>query len=103
MNLTPPEHPKRSGRQPGTPKTGGRVKGTPNKSTAAVKEALTSAFEGLAGVPALIEWGRENPTEFYRLWSRLLPLQAKIEATLSLDDTLADRLARAKARAIGGE
>jgi hypothetical protein len=54
-------------------KTGGRQKGTPNKATAAVKEALTEAFDGLGGIPALIKWGRANATEFYKLWSRLLP------------------------------
>jgi hypothetical protein len=54
-------------------KTGGRTKGTPNKSTAAVKDALTQAFDHLGGVTALVEWGKKNATEFYKLWSKLLP------------------------------
>jgi hypothetical protein len=56
-------------------KTGGRQRGTPNKMTAVAKDAVSLAFEGLGGVPALIAWAKDNRTEFYRLWIRLLPLQ----------------------------
>ncbi len=69
-------------------KTGGRQKGTPNKSTTAVKEALLLAFDKLGGVPALAEWAKENPSDFYRLWSRLLPLELK--AQIGSRVTLAD-------------
>ena len=58
-------------------KTGGRKKGTPNRTTADVKAALTRAFDELGGVPALVEWGRDNPTQFYHLWSKLLPTEVK--------------------------
>lgn len=51
----------------------GRKKGTPNKTTAAVKEALALAFAGRGGVKALQSWADENPTEFYKLWAKLLP------------------------------
>lgn len=53
----------------------GRPKGTPNKTTAAVKEALTLAFKGLGGVPALVKWAKtaENRGEFYKLWAKMLP------------------------------
>jgi hypothetical protein len=60
-------------------KTGGRVKGTPNKATTSVKEALTLAFEGLGGYEALKAWGANEPTEFYKLWSRMLPQEVKSE------------------------
>lgn len=56
-------------------KTGGRKKGTPNKATTEVKNALISAFDEMGGVPALVEWGRENPTEFYKLWVKVMPVQ----------------------------
>lgn len=58
-------------------KTGGRRKGTPNKTTIAVKEALTDAFEQLGGVSSLVGWGRENPDEFYKLWVKMLPAEIK--------------------------
>lgn len=51
----------------------GRPKGAPNKTTHAAKEALALAFEGVGGVPALKKWAKDNQTEFYKLWSKLLP------------------------------
>ena len=63
----------RRGRPKGRPKTGGRKKGTPNVVTASIKSALTEAFDGLGGVPALVRWGKANPTPFYQCWSRLAP------------------------------
>ena len=60
---------------------GGRQKGTPNKTTAKVKEAMELAFEGIGGVPALIEWAEDNKTEFYKLFAKLLPVQ--VEANLN--------------------
>ncbi len=53
----------------------GRPKGVPNKTTAAAKEALTLAFQGIGGVASLQQWARENQTEFYKIWSKLLPLE----------------------------
>lgn len=60
-------------------KTGGRQKGTPNKATAEVKTALQEAFEHKGGVPALVAWADENPTEFYKLWAKMLPHEVKGE------------------------
>lgn len=56
-------------------KSGGRKKGTPNKSTTAVKNALIEAFDKLGGVDALTKWGQDEPTEFYKLWVKVLPVQ----------------------------
>ena len=64
-------------------KTGGRTKGTPNKTTTAVKEALNLAFEGVGGVPQLQEWAKENPTEFYKLWVKMLPQQVDMDANVN--------------------
>lgn len=55
-------------------KTGGRTKGTPNRATAAAKDALREAFESMGGASALAAWGKENPSEFYKLWVKILPL-----------------------------
>lgn len=65
-------------------KTGGRQKGTPNKTTMAVKEALSLAFEGLGGAEALTTWARTNETEFYKLWVKMLPqdVTANVQATI---------------------
>ena len=63
-------------------KTGGRVKGTPNKVTTAVKEALELAFDGIGGVAQLRDWAQDNPTEFYKLWAKMLPqeVNSKVES-----------------------
>lgn len=65
---------------PGQPKTGGRKKGVPNKTTSEVKKALTEAFDKMGGIPSLVEWGKENPTEFYKLWVKLIPVQQNVPA-----------------------
>lgn len=53
----------------------GRPKGSQNKSTVKVKEAFEAAFEALGGVDALVTWGATEKSEFYKLYSRLLPVQ----------------------------
>lgn len=56
-------------------KTGGRQKGVPNKATAGVKAAMLEAFKGIGGVPALTVWAKANPTEYYKLFARLIPTE----------------------------
>lgn len=75
--------PAKRGRPPGQPKTGGRPPGGLNKRTVAVKDALIAAFDGLGGVPKLIEWGEENPGEFFALWVKLLPREIEVGGNLS--------------------
>lgn len=63
----------------GSIKTGGRLKGTPNKVNGGVKAALTEAFERLGGVSGFVEWGKTEPSEFYKLWAKLIPTEVKID------------------------
>lgn len=46
------------------------------KAVQATRQQLLEAFELMGGVPALVKWGKTNPTEFYRIWARLLPKDA---------------------------
>lgn len=62
-------------------KTGGRRPGSPNKITSEIRTALTDAFDDLGGVPSLVLWGQENRTEFYKLWSKLVPKDVKVGGT----------------------
>jgi len=41
-----------------------------------VVQAFSNAFELIGGVPRLALWAHENETDFYKLYSRLLPSQA---------------------------
>lgn len=48
--------------------------------TIAVTVALHSAFELKGGVPGLIHWANDNPTQFYQLWAKLLPNENTLNA-----------------------
>lgn len=60
-------------------KTGGRQPGSVNRVTASVKAALEEAFDTSGGIDALVAWARENRTEFYKLYARLLPIDVKAD------------------------
>lgn len=59
------------------------------------REDLAEAFELMGGVPALVLWGKQNPTDFYRIWAKLIPATAAKESEAmpleSLLSELADR------------
>ena len=55
---------------------GGRQKGTPNKTTRKFKDALTAVYEDIGGNAALADWARENRGDFYRLCSKLIPIES---------------------------
>ena len=62
------------------PKGIGRPKGSRNRSTIMVKEAIEAVYDdlqaGAGGDHAHFRaWADGNPTEFYRLFARLIPYQ----------------------------
>lgn len=59
----------------GEVRIGGRVKGTPNKVTQEVKDVIAQVFDDIGGVPRMVVWAQLNPTEFYKLYGKLLPIQ----------------------------
>jgi hypothetical protein len=62
-------------------KTGGRQVGTPNKVTAIFKDAVRIVYEDIGGNTAFAAWAKENPTEFYRIASRLIPTEMATQGT----------------------
>jgi hypothetical protein len=54
---------------------GGRPKGATNVATREIKQAFHEAFFERGGVKALLKWADENPTDFYRLAARLIPVE----------------------------
>lgn len=63
------------------------------KKMADARQSLADAFELMGGVPGLVRWGKRNPTEFYRIWARLIPKEAA-DATGALPlESLLDKLA----------
>ena len=72
-------------------KTGGRVKGTPNKLTTSVKEAFEIAFRSMQAEKTvnLLTWGKENPTDFYKIAARLIPETINSRVTHTLEALVA--------------
>jgi hypothetical protein len=68
----------------GQEKKGGREKGTPNKLGTSVKDAFLEAFNLLQekDTVKLSVWGEENPTEFYKLCSKLIPAAVEMKAEI---------------------
>lgn len=68
----------------------GKPAGAVNKTTKLVKEVFAEAFAELQNDPSvkLVVWGKENPTEFYKLASKLIPtdLNANVNANIALQD-----------------
>lgn len=64
----------------------------PPKTVRTARENLTAAFDLMGGVPGLVKWGKKNPTEFYRMWARLIPKES-VEASVALPlESLLDKL-----------
>lgn len=70
-----------SGSKPGEHR-GGRKKGTLNKHTKAFKDLLVETYQALEAnkgrkkeepKTGLLEWAKSNPTDFYRICSKLVP------------------------------
>lgn len=53
----------------------GRQKGAVNLVGATAKENMLAVFTRLGGTHAMAEWARENQTEFYKIYGRLIPLE----------------------------
>lgn len=66
----------------------GRPKGVPNKVTKTVRETFERVFTQLqqSDTASLEVWAEGNPTEFYRLCSKLIPAQveAKVDAHVTI-------------------
>lgn len=73
---------RKDGRSRNLPNGGnGRPKGYPNKLTKSAKEAFRLAFEDLGGAKALAAWAKDNLTDFYRLYARMIPTEHNIAGT----------------------
>jgi hypothetical protein len=74
----------------------GRPKGIPNKVSTSAREAVLQVFQEIGGVPAFSKWARENPTEYYKIHSRLLPKEVELSGGVDfkheISETLMERL-----------
>jgi hypothetical protein len=56
----------------------GRPKGARNKVTRTTRENIEQVFLMLGGVKAFRDWAEKEPTDFYKIYSRLLPRDIEI-------------------------
>lgn len=52
-----------------------RPKGAQNKLSRAAKDNIAAVFVRLGGTAQMAVWAKENQTEFYRLYARLIPTE----------------------------
>lgn len=50
-----------------------RTVGAKNKVSGQAKENIQAVFVRLGSTAAMAEWAKENQTEFYKIYARLLP------------------------------
>lgn len=63
----------------------GRKPGTQNRLTLTVKQGFEAAFEKMQdGEHALDKWAAKNPTDFYKLASKLIPVQMAHQGGIAL-------------------
>lgn len=61
----------------------------PARTGVTAKEQLGDAFIRMGGVAGLVKWAKKNPTEFYRLWARLIPKEdSLLVANVGVEDLL---------------
>ena len=53
----------------------GRPAGVPNKLSSSVKDNVTQVFEDIGGLVFMADWAKQNPNQFFNIYSKLLPLQ----------------------------
>ena len=53
----------------------GRPKGVPNKVNGLAKDAVARVFEEIGGIANMAMWAKDNPTQFYQLYAKLIPVQ----------------------------
>lgn len=70
--------------------TGGRPKGAVNLLTKTVKETFMDAFHLMQKDKKanLFAWGKSNPTQFYIIMQRVMPLELNATLTGRLDITV---------------
>lgn len=60
----------------------GRPKGAKGKLTTVFKEAVMIAYQGIGGDTAFTSWAEKNPTEFYKIASRLIPQEVAVQGQM---------------------
>lgn len=65
---------------------GGRPKGSPNKTSKDTRQTILNTFTKLGGEKFMLEWAKQEPTEFMKIYAKLLPREEKVtmDATVAI-------------------
>jgi hypothetical protein len=69
-----------------------RTRGAKGSIGATAKENIIAVFTRLGGTAAMAEWAKENQTDFYRLYAKLVPQQVDVDVTVRPCDVSANPL-----------
>lgn len=66
----------------------GRPKGVPNKTTVVMKDAITAVYSDLQAETGkdnghFLDWAKSNPTEFYKIAAKLIPMAVDANVAFS--------------------
>ncbi len=70
----------------------GRPLGSKNKVTANAKDNVLAVFNRLGGTHAMAQWAKENLTDFYKLYARLIPQQIDMDVNVKPMDVTSEPL-----------
>jgi hypothetical protein len=62
-------------------KPAGRPPGAKNAIGGTAKENVIAVFNRLEGTAGMAKWAKRNPSDFYRLYAKLVPQQIDMEIT----------------------
>ena len=69
-----------------------RPNGSKNKVTKTAKDNVLAVFTRLGGTANMAKWAKENQSEFYKLYARLIPQQIDMDVNIKPKDVTANPL-----------
>lgn len=69
-----------------------RPNGSKNKVTKTAKDNVLAVFTRLGGTANMAKWAKENQSEFYKLYARLIPQQIDMDVNVKPKDVSANPL-----------
>lgn len=70
----------------------GRPQGSKNIVSGTAKENVIAVFNRLEGTAGMARWAKANPSDFYRLYAKLVPQQIDMDVTMKPCDVSAEPL-----------
>jgi predicted sulfurtransferase len=69
-----------------------RTPGSKGKTGKTAKENVLAVFTRLGGTAGMAKWAKDNQSEFYKLYARLIPQQIDMEVNMKPKDVSANPL-----------